>query len=388
LRSPVFWIRIAFLFLLRSSRATGILSLMILSAVATLVFLSAMCVGINDTMIRNSVELYSGHITGFDLPPDFPREKLDADGVKAVLKRSLLPGALSSDGRLEMVTMIAVDPSAEVKNAAFMRKTVSGRFLDPGGTEVYLSRQVAEKLHVKPGDKTVFSGMTGNERASLTISGTYETGIDQLDRGIAFCPLGAVDTGENPWSAAVFLENGIDPSSVAALYGRKFPGIGSFKVWWELMPDLKQLIDLNYVSMGIVLVLVFGVVSLGIGCAFVIFILKTVREFGIMKAMGVMDWELAGLIAAEVILMNLAASLGGVVLGGLATVAAGSTGIDLTQFTSYNRYFAVSGVIFPRLTMFSLAAPPFLALLSGIAAAFWPAAMVIRKRTADILRII
>jgi len=40
------------------------------------------------------------------------------------------------------------------------------------------------------------------------------------------------------------------------------------------MPDLKQLIDLNYISMSIVILLVFGVVSLGIACAFVIVILK------------------------------------------------------------------------------------------------------------------
>ena len=66
------------------------------------------------------------------------------------------------------------------------------------------------------------------------------------------------------------------------------------------MPDLRQLIDLNYVSMSMVMVLVFGVVSLGIACAFVIFIMKHVREYGIMKAMGVTAGEMMRLIIMEI----------------------------------------------------------------------------------------
>ena len=66
------------------------------------------------------------------------------------------------------------------------------------------------------------------------------------------------------------------------------------------MPDLRQLIDLNYVSMSMVTVLVFGVVSLGIACAFVIFIMKHLREYGIMKAMGVTAGEMMRLIIMEI----------------------------------------------------------------------------------------
>ena len=123
------------------------------------------------------------------------------------------------------------------------------------------------------------------------------------------------------------------------------------------MPDLKQLIDLNYVSMSIVILLVFGVVSLGIACAFVIVILKTIREYGILKAMGVTSRETMLLIFFEVVLMNLFASTLGVILGITLTLVVKETGIDLTAFTSHNRYFAVSGVIYPRLTAFAWGRP-------------------------------
>jgi hypothetical protein len=63
-----------------------------------------------------------------------------------------------------------------------------------------------------------------------------------------------------------------------------------------------------------------------------------------------------------------------------------NTGIDLTAFTSHNRYFAVSGIVIPRLTVYSLWAPPVVAFCFGLMASIWPAVLVVRSKTADILR--
>jgi ABC-type lipoprotein release transport system permease subunit len=153
-----------------------------------------------------------------------------------------------------------------------------------------------------------------------------------------------------------------------------------------MMPDLKQLIELNYVSMSIVMVLVFGVVSIGIACAFAISILRNLREYGIMKSMGMTPGETVFLIFSEVVLMNLAASVIGVLIGAAISLAVARTGIDLSAFTSYNQYFIVSGVIYPRLTVFSLCLPPVLALAFSLFAAIWPVIIIIRGNIADILR--
>ena len=140
--------------------------------------------------------------------------------------------------------------------------------------------------------------------------------------------------------------------------------------------------------MSIVILLVFGVVSLGIACAFVIVILKTIREYGILKAMGVTARETALLIVCEVVLMNLFATTLGILLGIALSLLVRETGIDLTAFTSHNRYFAVSGFIYPRLTPFAWGAPPALAFLFSLIAAVWPAILVSRRRAAEILRLV
>jgi len=388
-----FWIKTAWLFIRRSGRSTLVLSLMVLVSVAALIFLSGLAVGVNDAMIRNSVSLFSGHISGFDLLAGLNKKDLAIEGTVGVLKRTYNPGLLTNKDRFKMISLIEVDPAEEMKSTALWKKTVQGEYPRAGEPTVFLSRPLAKWLNLEVGDQVLFSpDPFSTSRTALTVSGIYQTGIYQLDQEIAFTPAGAVPESAGSWSAAVFLKDGIDPDSIINAYNEIRPQTkttGSFKSWTELMPDLKQLIDLNYVSMGIVIILVFGVVSLGISCAFVIFILKNLREYGIMKAMGVTPKETGFLIFTEVAGLNLAASLLGVIAGiTVVLIVRQLGGLDLTAFTSHNQYFVVSGVIQPRLTPFSLLLPPAVGFLFSLAAAVWPAILIVRKRAADILRIV
>ncbi|MFC1580467.1 ABC transporter permease [Thermodesulfobacteriota bacterium] len=383
-----FWIKTAFLFLFRSGRATAMLSLMLVAAVAMLIFLSSLAVGVNDTMIRNSVGLFSGHITGLNLKPALTPAQFEVTGTKAVLKRIPLRGRLSSDQGSESITLLGVDPNAEMKATALWKKTVAGQYLSNKPQSIYLGQRMAQTLGADVGSWIQFTPDAGGGPIRFTVCGLYKTGLDTLDRDTAFCSNRALVGRETIWGAAVFLKDGYDTENFIKEYQRFSPPGSIFKSWKEMMPDLVQLINLNYISMSIVMVLVFGVVALGISCAFIIFILRNLREYGIMKAMGVSPREMGLLITSEVLLMSLSACVIGMLLGALAVMIWGNIGVDLTAFTSQNRYFAVSGVIFPRLTTYSLFVPPALSLFFGLLAAVWPVVLVIRKKPADILRIV
>ena len=361
---------------------------MVVIAVSVLMFLSALAIGVNDAMIQNSIGLYSGHIVGDLIPQSLNPERLKIDGVAGVLKRNLIPGILSNEKYVETITMVAVDPVAELKYTAIWKKAIKGRYIQNDENSIFLSSILAKQLDVQTGSMLQFNPAKSNKSVQLIVSGIYKTEIDYLDRGIAFCPLEVLPVKTKTWRAAIFLKKGIDPEQIIRRYRQLLPKSLEFTSWKEMMPDLLQLINLNYVSMGIVMVLVFGVVSLGIACAFVIFIFKNLREYGIMKAMGVTPLEIAHLIVIEVIMMNLVASIIGILLGFFAVLIAGRTGIDLTYFTSHNRYFVVSGIIFPRLTFYSLCLPPILAFFFSMLSAIWPAWLVARKKAADILRTI
>ncbi len=384
-----YWTRIAFLFLVRSGRATAALSVMVITAVAALIFLSALAVGVKDAMLRNTVGLFSGHVTGYDLPESIQTQDLVVQGVDAVLKRIYLPGILTGGRLSQPVLLCGIDPVRETAHTALKMKISEGRYPLTGQREILISRDAAQTLGAQIGDRLGFSFQPGDSSLEYVVSGLYYTGLDALDREMAFCPLEMMPAKDLPWSAAVFLTGGVTTDAILKIYRQLGPEPVRFESWETQMPDLRQLIDLETISMAIVIFLVFGVVAIGIACSFVIFIIRNLREYGIMRAMGVTTAEMSVLIVAKVILMNFVACSVGLFFGMLAVLVVAHTGgIDISAFTSYNRYFAVSGVINPRLTAFSLWAPPATSLLFSLLAAVWPAVMVARKKAADILRLI
>ena len=384
-----YWTRIAFLFLVRSGRSTAALSVMVITAVAALIFLSALAVGVKDAMLRNTVGLFSGHVTGYDLPESIQTQDLVVQGVDAVLKRVYLPGVLTGGRLSQPILLCGIDPEQETAHTALKMKISEGRYPLTGQREILISRYVAQILGARVGDRLGFSFQTGGGSLEYSVSGLFHTGLDALDREMAFCPLEMMPAKGIPWSAAVFLTGGVTADTILNIYRQHWPGPVHFESWATQMPDLRQLIDLEAISMAIVILLVFGVVAIGIACSFVIFIIRNMREYGIMRAMGVTTAEMSALIVAKVTLMNLVACSLGLLIGMFAVLVVAHTGgIDISAFTSHNRYFAVSGVIIPRLTAFSLWAPPATSLLFSLLAAVWPAVMVARKKAADILRLV
>ncbi len=380
-----FILRLSVLNLLRSWRATVILSFMVISAVAALVFLASLAIGTNDAMIRNSVGLFSGDIIGSEIPDNTRWDILKVHGVKNILVRRYQRFLLWAGDIYEPILLMGVNPLQEKKSTALWKKTVSGRYLLPADNGIFLNQETAKRLRIGVGGKVQLGRHPGDVLKTFSVIGIYKTGISHLDQGMAFCPMGVFPTQDSSVSLAVFLQEGTPIKDILFQYRQLLPE-GKFKGWPEFMPDLKQLIDLNFVCMGIVMILVFGIVSIGISCAFLIFNLRSLREHGIMKAMGVVPLDTALLITTQIGLLILFSATIGVLAGGTAVAYFSQNGIDLSALTSHNQYFSVSGIIYPRLTAVSVFAAPFLAFIFGIGAAFWPSVYIIRKSPTEILR--
>ncbi len=377
-------VRIAALILLRSWRATVVLAFMVVTAVAALVFLSALAIGTNDAMIRNSTGLFSGHIaiTGLN---DRDANRLQIPGVSHLLLRRHQQVLLSAKDRFEPVILMGIEPEKEQAATAFWKKTVSGSYLSSSQPGIFLSQELAKRLNLKPGDMVNLRTRPTLSLTRLPLVGIYKTGITHLDQGVAFCPVTALPPAPTELSAAVVLQPDADTEAVATQLTRAVPR-AEVRTWMEFMPDLKQLIDLDYVCMAIVIVLVFGIVSVGISCIFLIFSLKNLREHGIMKAMGFMPRDTAWLLTAQIGMLTMVAATIGTLLGVLLVLIFSRTGIDISTFTSHNQYFSVSGILYPRLTPLALFSAPLTAILFGLAAAVWPVISIIRTQPATILR--
>lgn len=375
------WWGVAWRFLWRSRKSTGTLAAMIVTATATLIFLDALAVGVNDAMIRNSVSLLSGHITVEHLPADIRPEALRVPGVDHVLQRQTTQVWLRHGEKMAMTSLVSMEPEAEQRATALWRKTTLGRYPAPGSNEIFLGESVARDLGLRVGDTILAGDSPERTDRAFVLCGVFRTGIAPLDQSLSFCAGLQTDA---EWDAAVFLGAGASPERVRD--SLRLPAGVTLTTWAERMPDLKQLVDLNSLCMLLVMLLVFFIVSLGIACAFVIFILKNIREHGIMKSMGVFSGETVLLLVLEISGLTLAASVLGMALGCAATLLVAGPGVDLGALTSHNQYFAVSGIIYPRLTVYGLVLPPVLALFFALLAGIWPMCMVARQRPAEVLR--
>ena len=177
------------MFLLRSGRSAIMLCLMVIAAVSALIFLSSLAVGVNDAMIRNSVGMFSGHITGFSIPQSIKPESLEISGVHGVLKRVYIPGTISNGDRIEAVNLAGISPDAERKLTAFYKKKIKGSFLRMGEQGIYLSSLMCERLNADLGDTLLFKSGIGDEVVGLEITGIYNSGLEELDSKTVFCAI-------------------------------------------------------------------------------------------------------------------------------------------------------------------------------------------------------
>lgn len=376
--------RLAVLALIRSWRATLVLSLMIVVAVAALVVIIGLGVGTNDAMIRNSTGLYSGHITVGNLHQEGIAVLRELSGVNALFRRHL-PVVLTAAGRFETVTLIGIDPARETAVNVFWKKLVAGSFPGKDAKGLLLSRDIAARLHTNPGDDIQIKVDTGSGLQTAKIVGIYQTGLSQLDQGLAFCSQEMLPRTQKSVTAALFLDS---PDQVRVLTERLRELLPEATVmpWYEFMPDLQQLIDLNNVCMTLVLVLVFAIVAVGISCSFLVFSLKNIREYGLLQAMGVQVAETAFFLLLQIVLLTVFAALVGTIIGSMVVLVLAASGLDVSSFTNHNQYFAVSGILYPHLTPMSLLAPPAAAIFFGIVAAIWPVLHLLGRHPAQILR--
>ena len=390
--SPAIYLRLSLLQVRRHRRKSLATGGFILVGTAILVVLVGITVGINDAMVTNSVRLHSGQIF-IELPAG--RDPVDLAGAltatgrpETLLQRRRFSVLIKGPTGTAPATVYAVAPAVEGATTAIARRVAQGRYLESGKAEILLGAALADTLGATLGGVLDVWGTSGQRLGHLRVCGIYATGIASFDRNVVYLPQGQLDRAADDavTEFALFFSSETPLEPIADGLKLVLPTAARLDTWQSLMPDLVQLIEMNAVSMAIALVLVYGLVGFGISNTFVLTIVERYREFGILKAMGLRPGELEKLIFLESFAICLAATTLGLAAGWLLTELLGLTGIDLTQWTSHNRYFLVTGVIHARTTAQGLLWPAVVALAVSLLAAYLPTRICRRRSTADLLR--
>ncbi|UCH23965.1 MAG: ABC transporter permease [Deltaproteobacteria bacterium] len=391
-------------------------SILTISAIAfaslLLVFMLSFQFGFYEAAINASVKIHAGHLQiqaeGYQdkksmrlVVPDpgsMGSILANIEAVKAYTYRANAFSLVSSEKRIHGVMVTGIDPVSEAKVSTLKNLIRDGTYLtDKDDYQALVGQLLAQNLRIGPGDELTLLGQARDGSVAATVvkvQGIYRSGLDELDRSSVHIPLKTfqeVYAMGNAVHQVVAIGESLSaiPEIRASLKSRlsSLNQNNPLKVldWEELMPGLRQAIEMDLVSGLIFYVLLIIVVGFSILNTFLMAIFERTKEFGIMKAIGTTPVRLTKLLLIESLSITIVGIIAGIILGIGITYYFQIHGIDFSGSSDLLSQFGISGRMYPKITVLSILIGPSLVLGITFLAALYPALKVRRIRPVEAL---
>lgn len=344
-----------------------------------MIFYNGLMDGLMQAMERNAVEMNLGdiqiHARGYRKDPDLYNRIGNADYLVARLKRAgfhaaprlygfglAAAGSASSGVRLHGVAM---DEEAAVTQ--IHRHLLKGSWLDSADPKgVVLGRKLARTLGVEIGSELVVLSQAADGSMAndlFHVRGILKSVGEGLDRGdlmmpdMTFRTLMALPDGAH--EIAVVPANRATPLPSATDRVRQLaPGL-EVKNWRELQPVLANILDLSRASLIFILLITYTAIGMVVLNAMLMSVFERIREFGVLKAIGVSPLQISALIYSEAMLQVGGACLIAIGVGLPVSLYTQRHGIDLSAWTSTGTIagVALDPIWYCRVTVSSVVTP-------------------------------
>jgi putative ABC transport system permease protein len=349
--------KIALRNILRNKRRTVLTGLSISVAVMIVIYLWSFITGIVDGLIENTVRLNSGHIR--ILNTDYvrrekmlPLESYIANYAEVQKIAEENPEVTLATGRMKFGVLLehkgenkpvigtGIDPAKEDKISRLSSKIVEGRKVQTGVEEVNIGTKLAKELGLKLGDTLTIVTQTayGSIAAmNLKIVGVFSFGIPSIDGRIFYMPLDKaqelLDLKGSVTEIFLLIKNLDAARKVAAKIesrlDQEFPGQFATKAWQEQGIIWFYMTIARYIYAAIYFIILF-LASFTILNTMFMAVLERTREIGMMKALGLKNWQVVRIIMIEALLIGIIAGFIGAIWGAGVAYYLSVKGIDLT----------------------------------------------------------
>jgi ABC-type lipoprotein release transport system permease subunit len=261
--------------------------------------------------------------------------RLDAAGY-AASARLLGSGLAAAGDQSAGVALRAVDPERDRTVSKVDLQVEAGQWLeasDPGG--VVIGRRLARILGVDLGGEIVVLGQGADGSMAnevYTVRGVLGSIADGVDRGgvymttEAFRELMVFPAGAH--QIIVRRPEHVALEDAGPAVREMAPGL-DVQTWRELMPTLASMMDSSDAAMFMMFIIVYIAIGIVILNATLMAVFERVREFGVLKAIGVGPGGVLRLVLAESAIQTLLATVAGTVLALPMLHYLGTVGIDL-----------------------------------------------------------
>ena len=397
----------------RNTRRTILTICAIAFASLLLVFMLSFQFGSYETMINTSVKIQTGHLQ--ILAQNYHEKKnirlvvpnpQDIAGILGVIPniqaytfRGQAFSLVSSNERTYGVAVTGIDPQREGAVSRLKSLIRQGKFLSSEDTEqALLGRLLARNLQVTIGDELTLlgQGRDGSIAAAIVkVKGIFSSGIDEFDRASMHIPLRTfqeVYAMQGAVHEVVVIANSLrDVDEIKRVIEKNLQSLKTNETlttmdWNELMPGLRQSIEMDLVSGLIFYLLLVLVVAFSILNTFLMAIFERTREFGVLMAIGTTPGRLTKILLIESMTMTLIGILAGIAAGSLITLYFQSHGIDFSGASELLSQFGITGRMYPKLSLLSAVSGPLAVMIITFLAALYPALKVRKMQPVEAMR--
>ncbi|MGD9139115.1 MAG: FtsX-like permease family protein [Desulfobacterales bacterium] len=397
----------------RNPRRTILTIAAITFASLLLVFMFSFQFGSYETMINTSVKINTGHlqIQGAEYQEKksirmvVPEPEKIAGLINEISQvatytfRAQAFSLVSSEQRTYGVVVTGIDPEREANVSRLKSLIRQGEFLSADDSDqALIGMFLARNLRVSPGDElsVIGQGRDGSIAATVVkIKGIFRSGIDELDRSLIHIPLQAfqeIFSMQGAVHAVVLIAGSLsEVESAKQSIQTKLASLNSTMPlavldWNELMPGLRQSIEMDLISGLIFYLLLLLVVAFSILNTFLMAIFERTREFGVMMAIGTGPGRLTKVLLIESMSMTFVGVVAGIFAGSLITVYFQAHGIDFSGASELLAQFGITGRLYPKLSLLSAVSGPLAVMVITFFTALYPALKVRRMQPAEAMR--
>jgi len=384
----------------RNPRRTFVILSAVFFGVTGMLFMAALMKGMVYSMVENNINNLTGHVLirniDFVSDPSVENRLNDVDAMLAkvqdnlpkggkAVKRIRLDGVVNTARDSFGVTVVGTDIKAEegisfIGDAPFK----GGIITENDKNTVMIGKALSETIGLEMGKRIVLNlqGADGEIVArSFHIKGIFTAGQEQLEKAFIFIPFdSAADmlgiAGDGTEISVDLPIKSIESKEYMVLTKKLqtlFPDNVSVMSWREVLPAVNAYLKLFDGFIYIWYLMIFIAMGFGIVNTVLMAVYERMREFGLLRALGVKTSGIFRMVLTETGLLILT----GLVAGNIAAYGLiwilSVNGLDLTAFARGMDILSVSRVIYPVFTLSDLIKADVTVFLLGMIIALYPA---------------
>ena len=357
----------------RNTRRTAVILVSIIVGIWMMLLLGAIMWGMVQSMLETSLANLTGHIQihhpKFLQDPAIENRMENPEDLDETFREVLPAGTtVTRRARLEVVannarhstgvTLVGTDLET-ARKITFLESAILEGDL-PGGevpNGILVGRKLLEDFETEIGNKLILMAQdTTGEINSMAfrITGTFDTFLESNETSYVFAGLETVQSFLNLGGAiteiSILLPDIEQTKAVSqSLSGRLDPDQYDVTPWEDRVPVVTAYIRIwDYFSYiwGLV---VFIAMGFGLVNTLLMAVYERVREFGLVRALGMRPLQIVTGVILESFLLLLVGLAIGNALGFLAIAWLGGQGIDLASFSASTEMFGLSRMVYPEI---------------------------------------